>query len=779
MSGSSEAVGNEATEYVASDQKAIAFIVIFAVSLAIGVILLLLLSVLRTRIPNVFQLRALLSTWDTYVNYNGSRVGVIEPVPDGSFFGWVKPMFTVPEDEVLCKIGLDAVMFFRFIRTAFYISALISIFGVVILMPVYGTGDLHKKDDNIDPLHVVSLANLGPRNSRFWATVVAEVFTTAVVVVFMARDLKHFANLRRQYRISDNPANYAILVYDIPKNSQSESAIRERFKCLVPEQVLSVLLIRNPLPSLKLIKKLDTAVRKRETAEYDSANKNKEMMMRPGLCGSLMFFRPKVNANEYWVDEQERITEKLREQTTIAEPTPAAIVVLKNKHAASLLFQVNSRTNATNWHVERAPEPQAVHWPTFRISGYQAEIRTIAVAVFIFFFTLMWTGPSLFIIELSKVLGSVEGTDFTLIEKGEIDIGWNDFLLAFIEVWLPSFILSSMLKVVPNLFKFVVGFERISSLPHIEAKTRDYFYIFTIYGSFFVILIGASLLYNEDVRRGNFTSIIDKLALAVSRISVNFAGFIVVHSLVPFLLTLSGVSRVVIRWIKLNCFAKTERSRRRARSGGSTFSYLQHYALGMLIFFLCLAFSSFAPLVPIFATLHFGLSYVCFRYVIMYMTYNSWDGGGELFPGTYWGTMLALILKQVITIFVLALKQEAVQSAICIIPLIVTLCFTFILSHRYERVAKYGSIIDLYEEEKSKTDQDKLDELLERYKTVYQQPAGMVKSYENLNGIKDNTVMYSKAEACDGTDECGVAHLGISSTISLDISSAAVENEIK
>lgn len=755
MSDSNNTGNGTTTEEGGADQTTSGFLTALGIGVGVGIVLVLLFCFLRTRIPDVYQLRALLNTWKSHINYNGARVGVVEPIPDDSFFGWVKPVFTVPEDQVVRKIGLDAAMFFRFMRTAFYISALLSIFGIVILMPVYGTGNLHKDDEKIRGLRIVSLANVFPKNDRFWATVIAEFFTAAVVVVFMAIDFKHFANLRRKYRVSDNPTNYTVVVYDIPKDSRTEAAVRERFETMVPGQVSSIALIRNPSPSLKLIKKLDAAVSKREVTEYIRANKDTEPMTRPGFCGALMFFRPKVNAHQHWAEEQERLADELHDQGSEAEPTPSAIVILTNKQAASLLVQVNSRTGATEWHVERAPEPEGVHWGAFKVPGYQAEIRAIVVAVFILLFTLLWTIPATFIVGLSSIKGLVEYDSFKWA-RGILE--WNGYLVGLIEGLLPPIIMSVLISLIPVLFRFVIRFERISSVARIEVKTRDFFYIFTIYGSFFVILIGASFFQNPDELRENYIRIIDMLAKAIPGTSLTFATFIVVRSLIPFPLMLSGVIRAAIRGIMLKFLAKTERSRRAARSGGSVFPYFQQYGFGMFTLFLSLAFSSLAPIVPLMATVYFGLGYICFRYVIMYTTYSPWDGGGELFTGTYWGTMFGLLLKQAIAIAVLGLKKAAVPSALCVIPLIITLCFTFILSHRYQRVANHGSILDLNEQPKAKDEADKPERLPARYKTVYQQPAGMIKNYENLNGVADIHDVYSDVEVYDDSDQMDAVH---------------------
>ena len=178
----------------------------------------------------------------------------------------------------------------------------------------------------------------------------------------------------------------------------------------------------------------------------------------------------------------------------------------------------------------------------------------------------------------------------------------------------------------------------------------------------------------------------------------------------------------------------------------------------MLTLFLSLAFSSLAPLVPMCATLYFGLAYLCFRHVIMFTTYCDWDGAGELFPGTFWGTMLGLILKQLVVIAVLGLKKAPIPAGMCAIPLIITACFTFIVSKRYERIALHGSILDLYEKEQNKQDIGKQDQLVPKLKDIYQQPAGTIKDYENLNGVAEVKDVYSDVEVSEDLDQNDAVH---------------------
>lgn len=725
------------------DSLTVGFLEVLGLGLLVACILFIVFSILRPKIPDVYDHRALLNTWKSHNNFNGARVPVVSPRPAPGFLGWLKPVFSVTEDEVVRKLGLDAAMFLRYLRTCLYMVCILAFFGAAICMPAYGTGSI-KSDptipevNKIEGLRVISLANVPAGDGRLWATVIMEFITAAVVIYFMMLDYRKFSELRREYRVTENPVNYSIVVFDIPEDCRSETAIRDRFELMVPGQVAEVVLVRQCAAASKLQKKLDTAVTKRELAEYLKANKGVSPEFRPGFCGCCMCHKPKVDSLDYWTDEQARLQTEISGLGETATLTPAAIVIFSNKRAAALLAQANIATSATAWTIVRAGEPDGTHWPAFGISSIDAEVRILLVCVFMVLFTLLWTIPATFIASLFSLkeltsLGAFSWLDFIL--------DWNPALLGLIEGALPPIIMSVLIGLIPALFRFIVGKERIATRAVIERKTRDYFFGFTMYGSFLVIVLGSSIIKDLDAILDQPSKIIQGLAKGVPGAGVFFATFILLQTLIPLPMQLSGIVRVILRWIFLK-LAKTERQIRKARSGGSLFQYFKFSGQAMLIMFLAIMYSSMSPLVTVCAIGYFGFANVVFRYMLYFTMYQPWDGGGELYRGAYWGTMIALILKQIVVIAVLGLKEGAAPAIVCVIPLLLTILVSMSVDKRYSAIAQHGSIYDMFE------DSSKLEEIPRQYQSVYEPPAGLRTYYANLNGVEEITDVYSEVQ-CD------------------------------
>lgn len=734
------------------DSATYGYLQVLGFGLVVTVILILIFSIMRRKVPDVYDHRALLNTWQYYDDYNGSRVGVVLPRSGPSFFGWIKPVFSVTEEEIVRKVGLEAAMFLRYLRTCFHLVVIFSLFGTLMLMPVYGTGteklgtklievteDGVKKNITVpfvQGLKIISLANVSAGDSRVWATVIMEYIVAVVLIYFMYVDFSKFADLRREYRTSENPVNYSVVVYDIPEMDQSEADIRKRFELLVPGQVAHVILVRKCTAAAKFQKKLDVAVTKRELAEYIKETKGESPETRPGICGCLMCHKPKVDALEYWTREQDRLAGDIIELGSSEEGCAAAIVLFTNKRATALLAQANIATDATSWVVERAPHPEGVNWKAFTVPGYQVELRTLAIFVSIFFFTLFWSIPAVAISGLFSIQGLVDSPAF---KWADFVLTLNPALVALIDSVLPAVVMSVLISLIPIFFRFLVSFERISSLAIVERKTRDYFYFFTLYGSFFVIVLGAAVTQDLQKVIDDPVELVRALARGIPGTGLFFATFILVLCLIPIPLQMSGLVRVIVRCILLK-LAKTERQKRKARSGGSLFQFYRYSGQAMLVMFLAVMYSSLNPIVPISAVIYFGLALMTFRYMLCFTTYSPWEGGGELFLGSYWGTMIGLGLKQLVTVLVLALKESIAPAILCLIPLLFTIGFSMLLAKRFKEVAMHGSLYDMI------SSGTKLDEIPSRYKSVYEQPAGHEEEYENLNGVAEVKDVYPEVQ---------------------------------
>lgn len=731
------------------DEKTIGLLYIVGIGLLVGLIVLIIFSCLRPKLPHVYQFRRLLNRYRSYNNFNGARVGFPSKRPETGLFGWLGPALGTKEDEIVSRIGLDAAMFLRFVKSQLLSFAIVTLVCCLVLWPAYGTAsnkDLPKLADGtndpkfVEGLQILSLSNVPVKDARVWATILMEYFVCAVFLYFLHRDYSQYAVYRREYRTTENPANYAIAVYDIPTGMNTEDAVRERFELMVPGQVSEVVLARKAKKGMKAEKLLGKMISKKERAEFLRAQDNVEPMTRPGCCGFCMCWKPKVEAVPFFTGEQERLEADITDQGLKAPNANSAIVVFKNKRAASLIVQANQGNNSNEWTAHRAGEPEAVHWPAFHIPGYQAVWRSLAVIAFVFFMTFFWIIPATAIMGLANLtsLAQVEGMDWL---QGILDA--NAQIVGLIETALPAIILSVFFALIPTFFRLAVSQTRLHSLHIIDSKTRNYFYFFTIFASFVFVVFAGSIFEELEAIRKDPSQLPTLLAAAIPRNGLFFASFVLVKTFIPLFLMLLNPGRIIVRWIKLK-LAKTERERRAAEETGSLFAYFKFYGICMMMSLIGLTYSTLAPVVPLTVLTFYCLSYAIFKHNIIFASHRKWDGGGWDYPGAFYSVIVSLVLKQFTMIGVMGLFQTPVQSTLAIFPPVVTILFGIWCHKRYNRVSLHGSLHDQY------SAGSKIDEIPDRYQGLYRHPGVSLKPYKNLSGMEDPGDVY------DDEDEVGV-----------------------
>lgn len=732
------------------DAKTLGLLQIVGIGCLVGLVVLLIFTCVRSKLPEVYQFRRYINRYQPYNNFNGARVGFPSKRPESGLFGWIAPTLGIEEEEIVSRIGLDAAMFLRFVKSQLLSFAIITIACCLVLWPAYGTAsnkDLPKLADGtndplfVEGLQILSLSNVPVQDARLWATLVMEYVVCAVFLFFLHKDYSQYAVYRREYRTTENPANYAIVVYDIPSDMNTEDAVRERFELMVPDQVSEVILARKAKKGIKAEKILAKIISKKERAEFVRAETHEEPMTRPGCCGFCMCWKPKVEAFPFFTSEQERLEAEIGDEGLKAPNANSAIVVFKNKRAASLIAQANQGSNSDQWTVHRAGEPEAVHWPAFHIPGYQAVWRSLAVIAFVFFMTFFWIIPATAIMGLANLesLSKVPG------------MGWassiTDFspaVIGLIENALPAIILSVFFALIPTFFRLAVSQTRLHSLHIIDSKTRNYFYIFTIFASFVFVVFAGSIFEELEAIRQDPGQLPNLLAAAIPRNGLFFASFVLVKTFIPLFLLLLNPGRIIVRWIKLKFLAKTERERRAAAEGGSIFAYFKFYGGCMMMSLIGLAYSTLAPVVSLAVLIFYCLSYVVFKHNIVFATHRKWDGGGWDYPGAFYSVIASLVLKQLTMIGVMGLFQSPAQTTLAIFPAVITTLFGIWCHHRYSRVSLHGSLHDQYAEG------SKVDEIPPRYQGLYRHPGISVKPYKNLSGMVDPGDVY------DEEDEVGV-----------------------
>lgn len=709
-------------------------------------------DILRRKVPEVFEARRTLNTKRLNLDHFGRRV-FTPPPPSRRNFGWVAPVLRLELDTVAVTHGLDAALFLRFLRTMAYLFLVLCI-PTAILLPVYYTGANKNLEPDIDAfvegIQSFSLSNLDSGDPwRFWIALAADYVVLGFVCMLLYKEFQVYANHRIRYRAADNPANFAIIVQDIPLESSSEEAVYAYWNTLFPGQVASVFLIHDGKKLNKKMKNFWTAVTKRERAEWDMEFNEKLAGERPthgvGFCSCCRGASAKVDSIDYWTDQQSHYFAKISAYQKELDPehcpcARAAIVVFNNRRAAAVAVQTNFSKSDMEWRVSHAPEPKAVNWSTFSISAAQVPVRQAITLISTVLLTLFWIIPVTFISgltnlqELSEV--EIKGDKPFSFLSGVPD--WSPVLTGFIESTLPAIILSVFLSLIPTFLRILISVSRVPSTAEVDMRVRDYYFNFVVFSNFLFIITAGTLLKKLPKIIDRPKQIIDLLASSAPQQATFMMNFILLKALSETPKELLQLGRLVIRWAKLKFLARTPRERAQEETGKTEFYFFKYYAMAQLVSTLGLIYSTIAPFIIPICFLYFAIMYVTWKYNLCFSLHNSYENGGSMYGGALYSVWIGLFLHLLMMMGLFALNKNPAQSALILIPTVASFVFIIFIRHSFLRISAHGSATETHLHVEENEGVDKIpDCLLNKYVDPAFEP--LPDPVENLNGVDGNT----------------------------------------
>lgn len=235
----------------------------------------------------------------------------------GGICGWAKAAWDMDSKETLRCIGLDSYMFLRFLRLGFRVSVMGTVLGMIVLAPVYGTGDSPGKAS--EAFNAITLANVVADGRRLWASLVCWYAFVFFVLFEIWGEWQHFSPLRYDFFANgdaDTPPDYryAILVENVPPHLRSSSNIRGYFERVFPGKVRQTSVCIDT-------SKLDSAVQERQKVIVACEKAEAQMRADPSkptpqarIGGKMCCGGTKVDALPYYASEIARLNGDVDEE---------------------------------------------------------------------------------------------------------------------------------------------------------------------------------------------------------------------------------------------------------------------------------------------------------------------------------------------------------------------------------------------------------------------------------------------------------------------------------
>lgn len=178
------------------------------------------------------------------------------PLPVDGAFSWVRVCLFMSDEEILSRVGFDALIFLRFHRLALRCIVKMSIFSFIVLLPLNFTGGGRAKAEDLkgyfDSLLFTdfmrfTMANVSSGSNRLWVHCFAAYLLTIIVVRELLLEYNAYSSIRHRYLLSKEPHLRTVLVSNIPRHLRSPRKIGLYFRHVYPEAVKSVTICQNLL----------------------------------------------------------------------------------------------------------------------------------------------------------------------------------------------------------------------------------------------------------------------------------------------------------------------------------------------------------------------------------------------------------------------------------------------------------------------------------------------------------------------------------------------------
>jgi len=639
------------------------FGLVMIVCLAIFVITLLLFSWLRSKFLRIYSPRLLLMQ--------------DEHLPHGklpsSWFAWVSPALMARDDEIFNHLGLDAVVYIRFLRLLLKAAIFALPYGMFILIPLNVHGGMNLKEG----LDKVSMSNVKLDSPKLWAHLIAVWVYSLTLMFIVHEEWRVYVLYRQIYLTRSCGKQHVLLVQDIPKEKQDDEKFEEYVNTLFPDQVHSVYVVKDLRNWTALIDKHNQLVKIRERikAKQNESPDSSTKLLQPSSV----------------LDRIERRMEILQgalqeEQVASHKTLPAAFVFFKSPASQATASQILWDFQAGQYQLSSAPDACEVIWKNLDLSVWNRCLRRIVSYVFIGCLIILWAVPITFIASLTNLQTLSKQLKF--LDKFAKDL--STIAQGLIQGLLPVTLIAIFNFVLPYILNAIGRISGIVSKSATELFVFSSLTIFLICNTFFFFMLAGSFFSKIQIILDTPHTITEQLAISLPRQSNFYLCYVAFLAFIGNGFELTRFSSLCFMAFYGKCWAKTPRERLEGWHPGDP-PYAVLLANDILVFLIGITYSVISPVIIPVILIHFGYRYIIWVYQLHYVYVQKIDLGGRLWPRVSSSMSAGVVIFQLLMIGVFTLKQAYWVVAFSVpLPFVTAAVWSYI-HKRFKAVGLYLS----------------------------------------------------------------------------------------
>ncbi|KAG0033228.1 hypothetical protein BGZ81_009091 [Podila clonocystis] len=607
------------------------------------------------------------------------------PLPPG-IFSWITASFSVKDNELLEKVGLDAYMFLRFLRMSAMFFAGCTLLGIPILIPLNVING-----SNVGGLTNMTIGNV--RESwRLWFHLILTILFCSSAVILLWREMQEYTRRRHAFLLSEKhaktPQATTILVTAIPDGLNTEDALYDIFNNF-PRGVKKIWLTRHPKNIVELCKERDQIVKKLEMAVYNyirsaygkkkrkKEHEEKEPVRPLGRMSIIPCVGKKVDLIDVYSNRLSQLNREISgaQEVGTVKTLNSAFIQFHTQFAAHSAVQtvVHPTTfNMTPMYAEISPLD--VVWDNMDMHIIIRKFRHFLSLGSATALALFWTFPVIFVSSIANIASIVKTFQFLSFLE---DLPPK--ALGIIEGVLPPLFLAILMALLPMILTIMANNEGHVRYSSITLSVMSKYFFFLVVNVLLVSTLSGGFLqtWNKISKGGfNFIEIINLLSMNLPGASTFFITYTLLKGFTGPVLELLQITPLILNFLFTSLLAKSPRQIWDIQGRLISVDYGIIFPLQTLMFCIGIVFSTMAPLILPFVTFYFIMFYFVYRHQFLYIYHQPIETGGLAFPKAVKQSYTGIFICEITILGIFLAKQATLN----IVPQMVLMCILIVVT---------------------------------------------------------------------------------------------------
>lgn len=608
------------------------------------------------------------------------------PLPIGKKpWSWITVLLGTKEDHLIQQIGMDAIIFLRFIRMCRNMFLVLSVFGMGILVPTYVTQQYYtgpsnnvtpqKRDGDGGANNNGWLLTITPRTVKpdaMWAQVVVAYLMNFTVAGFLWWNYRRVMELRRKYFDSDEYQSSlhsrTLMLFDLPREASSDEGIARIIDGVVPNASFARTAIARNVKGLPdLIEQHSSAVRKLEEVlakylKHPQALPEKRPTCKPSKKDRNRSTYPsgqRIDAIDYYTNRIKDLEVEIKAVRAAVDRRStmpygfASYSDISEAHSIAYSCRKQKPNGAT---ITLAPQPSNIIWKNMSLSSSLRSRRRFANSIWISGLTLLWVAPNaliaVFLVNLSR-LGQVWPSFQTTLEA-------HPHFWGAVQGVAAPLVTSLFYLVLPMIFRrlAIKGGDQTKTGRdrHVIAKLFAFFlfnnlFVFSLFGVIFVIVTG--IVKTTEEKHDAWEAIKNQqIPKAIVNSLCSTSIFWVTYLLQRQLGATIDLAQLwpLFKSAFLRKFSSPTPRELIEMTAPPPFDYAGYYTYFLFYSAVSLCFAGIQPLVLLATALYFCVDVYLKKYLLLYRFVTKNESGGLVWRTLFNRLIFSLLLADAVVL---------------------------------------------------------------------------------------------------------------------------------